>query len=80
VNVVAASDLDLLSPTLKRVAAAAPPAPSGGGVPAAPASAPVAASPEELAAGRALLEAIVKAHGGEAFLNIKTLVATAKAS
>ena len=66
VRVVPSSDVDLLSPTLLRTASTQP----------APPAAP--ATPEELAAGRALLEATLKAHGGDAFLNIKTLVARGK--
>jgi zinc protease len=62
VTVVKQDELDLLSPTLKGAAAAAPKAP--------------APTPEQSAAGRALLDAAIAAHGGEAFLNLKSLKAT----
>lgn len=83
VTVVSAADLDLLSPTLKRTATAAQTPSAGGGTsnnaapPQAASTAP-AATPEELATGRALLAEIVKAHGGDAFLNLKSLVAKGK--
>ncbi len=70
VRVVVASDVDLVSPTLLRTTAQQTPPVT------AAASAP--ATPEELAAGRALVQATLKAHGGDAFLNIKTLIARGK--
>lgn len=69
VRVVAASDVDLLSPTLLQTAGRQTPPPVAAAAPA---------TPEELAAGRALVEATLKAHGGDAFLNLKTLVARGK--
>lgn len=59
-TVIEASALDLTSPTLQADKSAAP--------------APVVATPEQAAEGKARLLAAVKAHGGDAFLNVKQLV------
>lgn len=59
-TVIEAAALDLTSPTLQAATSAAP--------------APVAATPEQAAEGKARLLAAVKAHGGDAFLNVKQLV------
>jgi predicted Zn-dependent peptidase len=68
VRVIPFDSVDLLSPTLQS---------SGGAAPAAGSSVSTA-TPEELAAGKARLADIIKAHGGDAFLNIKTLQAKGK--
>ncbi len=65
VTVIAADQLDLESPNLQKAAQAAP-------------SAVPAASPEAANAGKAVLDAAIKAHGGDAFLNVKSLKATGK--
>lgn len=62
---IAAENLDLLSPTL----IAAPSPTSASATPA---------TPEEATEGRARLDATVKAHGGDAFLNARTLVLSGK--
>ena len=52
-------------------------APPAAAPPAAPA-APASPTPEEAAEGKALLESAIKAHGGEAFLKMKSLRVTGK--
>ena len=68
VTVIEQEDLNLQSPTLKSASAA----PQAGTTP----TAAMAATPEEIAAGKALLDAAIMAHGGETFLGIKSLQAT----
>jgi zinc protease len=63
VRVIPFDSVDLLSPTLQAAANTTKAAgPTTG-----------AATPEELAAGKARLAAVIKAHGGDAFLNVKTI-------
>jgi zinc protease len=68
VRVIPFDSVDLLSPTLQ-----APGVTTTTGVGQAP-----TATAEELAAGKARMEAVIKAHGGDAFLNLKTLRAKGK--
>lgn len=72
ITVIAPSDLSLAAPTLRRAATSAPQTPAASQAPAAPA----ASSAADAVAGKALLDATIKAHGGEAFLNVKSLSAT----
>lgn len=67
VTVIKQDELDLLSPTLTS-------APQGqtGTTPATP------ASPADLAGGKALVDAVIKAHGGDALLNLKSLTLKGK--
>jgi zinc protease len=69
-TVVAASEINLLDPSLKAAPQTAAGS-AGGNTPGA-----TSASPQELAQGRALLDATIKAHGGDAFLNLSSLRAT----
>jgi predicted Zn-dependent peptidase len=68
VRVLPYDKVDLLSPTLQPAGST-----PGGGKPTTS-----TATPEELAAGQSRLAAVIKAHGGDAFLNIKTLEITGK--
>ena len=65
VTIIPATSLDLLSPTLRGAQTASP----------AAATAPAGASTAD---GKALLAATVKAHGGDAFVNLQSLKAKGK--
>lgn len=71
VRVIPSGSVDLLSPTLEGTGDRGQGAGGNSGAGAK-------ATAEEMAAGKAMLAATVKAHGGEAFLNLKSMVLKGK--
>ncbi len=74
VRVIPSGSVDLLSPTLEGTGDKS----QGAGTGAGNSGAGAKATTEEMAAGRAMLAATVKAHGGDAFLNLKSMVLKGK--
>ena len=72
VRVIPSGSVDLLSPTLEGTGD------GGQGTGAGNNGAGAKGSAEEMAAGRTMLAATVKAHGGDAFLNLKNMVLKGK--